>query len=129
MYKFTVGSISSIRLRTFGYSSKTLAQSPGSLCSEDCSIDDCAGKPTCKWRDPAEPQLIYRPTADEDRRTCAARGVDGCVGYGNADQVNERQAQPDRDGSKSLGRALISRAEDDEQKEQGQHQFSHKTRG
>src|SRR5262245_3327112 len=115
-------------LRTFGYSSKSFAQTLKSFLAEQSSIDQSTEHPAGNRRYPEEPQLIDRPTADKDCRTRTARRVDGGVGYGDADQVNERQSQPDRDRGKSFWCTFISRAEDNEQKEQSQHNLSDKTR-
>src|SRR5271163_2383081 len=59
-------------------------------------------------RHPEEPQLLQRPAAattnrENQCRTSAARGVDRGVGDRHADQVNERQRQPDSDRRKAGG--------------------------
>src|SRR4051812_36588236 len=42
------------------------------------------------WSEPKQPQLSERPTANEYRRPCAARGIYRNVGDRDPDQMNER---------------------------------------
>ena len=53
-------------------------------------------------RHPEEPQLLERPSADDDRGSGAARRVHREIGDGYTDQVNQREAEADRDGRKAL---------------------------
>ncbi len=67
------------------------------------AIDDAGDHRTQQRRDPEQPQLRQRPAADKHRGPCAARGIHGRVGDGDADQVDQRQAQANASGAKPFG--------------------------
>src|SRR5581483_12034607 len=80
----------------------------GSL--EDRSMDEARERRAGDRRDPEEPELRDRPAADEERRSRAARGIHRRVRDRDADQVDERQREPDRDPRESDRRAEMRRA-------------------
>ena len=70
-----------------------------------------------------------RPAADEQRRAGAARRIHRGVGHRDADQVDQRQAEADRDRREAARRALVGGAEDDHQEEEGHHDLGDERRG
>lgn len=66
---------------------------------------------------------MQRPAADKQRGPRATRGVDRGVGDGNADEMDEREGEPDRERGEASGRLAVGRAHDDEQEHHGQHEF------
>ena len=63
-------------------------------------------------RDPEQPELLERPAADEQRRTGAARRVHRRVGHRNADQVDQRERETDREAGearRALARCVAPR--------------------
>ena len=68
-------------------------------------------------RNPEEPELADRPSAGEERNARASRGVDGRIGHGNADEVDQRQRKTDGERRKACRRAFVGRAEDDDKEE------------
>ena len=108
-------SILSVRIREIrGHQLLELAYSPPNshvlierywrLCSgsKHRVIDHAPDGPSDQWRHPEHPQLLQSPPTREYRWPGTARRVYGSIGHGNTDQVNQRQAEPDRDGSESL---------------------------
>ncbi len=83
----------------------------GDEAADDGSEDGCY---------PEEPELTECPAADEDRGAGAAGGVDRGVGDRDADEVDQREAEADGDGSEAFGGALVGGAEDDEEEEGGE---------
>src|SRR5262249_55649236 len=65
------------------------------------AVQDTAGSAAENWRHPEQPQLRQRPTADKERGPRAARGIYRRIGDGNADQMDQRQRQPDGNRRKS----------------------------
>ena len=63
---------------------------------------------------PEKPELRDRPAAREHGRSGTARRIDRRVGHGNADEVNQREGEPDRDAGKANGSALVRGAENDD---------------
>ena len=56
------------------------------------------------WCYPEQPELTESPTADEDRGTGAAGGIDRGVGDRDADEMNQREAEALwRSGAKPFG--------------------------
>ena len=70
-------------------------------------------------RHPEEPKLRQCPTAHVKRNPRTAGRIHRGIGDGNADEVNERQAETDGERSESRRSTLVRSAEDDEQKEHG----------
>jgi hypothetical protein len=62
--------------------------------AEDCAYD---------WRHPEQLQMLDGPSANEERRPRAARGINRSVGHWDADQVNQRQHQSDRNRREAAG--------------------------
>ena len=85
--------------------------------SIDCGTDDSADN----RGDPEQPQLPDGPTTDKYGYACAACRIDRCIGYWNADQVDQRQAKPDSDRCQALRCAFIRGAENDQQKHHRHH--------
>src|SRR4029077_1496036 len=77
---------------------------------------------------PEEPELADSPTTDEQRDTCASRRIDRSIRYWNAYEVNQRQREANRDGSKASGCALVSYAEYDQQKKHSHNHFADQSR-
>jgi AraC-like DNA-binding protein len=65
---------------------------------------------------PEQPQLAGGPVAHVQRHAGAAGRVDGGVGDGNADQVNQGQGQADRQRRESGRCAPVGGTQDDDQK-------------
>ena len=61
---------------------------------------------------PRTAKAAYRGAADDERRAGAARRIDRRVGHGNAHEMNERQAQADRQRRKTRRRLAVCRAHD-----------------
>ncbi|KAG1319987.1 hypothetical protein G6F63_014474 [Rhizopus arrhizus] len=80
----------------------------------DQAVGDGADDGAGDRRNPEQPQLLYRPTAHEQRRPSRTSRIHRRIRDGNADQVNQRQRQPDRDGRKAGRRALGRGAKDHE---------------
>jgi hypothetical protein len=74
----------------------------------DVPIDGGAKGAPDDRRHPEEPQLRDGSPADEHRDAGAARGIHRRVGDGNADQVDEREAQPDGDGGEPCARLSVA---------------------
>lgn len=66
------------------------------LVVSDGAVDHGAEYGADDRRDPEEPELSDGPAAGEHGHARAARRVDGRVGHRDADQMDERQAEPDR---------------------------------
>ena len=81
----------------------------GGLCTEP-AIKHSADQ----RRNPEQSQLCESPIANKKRGTRAARRVDRSVGDGNADEVDEREREADRDRSEARGCSVMGRAHDDE---------------
>jgi hypothetical protein len=79
----------------------TTSRADRRLFFKESRINNAGQKRARDGSDPEKPQLFNCATADEYRRTRAARGVDGEVGYGNPNQVDEREAKSNRDGRKA----------------------------
>src|SRR5690606_24507014 len=75
--------------------------------SSENAIHPSSGRTADHRRDPEEPELGQSPPSLNDRRACAAGGIDRSVGYRNADQVDERQTEPDRNRSEAGGSAPV----------------------
>ena len=69
-----------------------------------CGARDCAAQ---NRRHPEQPKLTERPASHKQRRTCAPRRINRRIRDRNRNQVNQRQAQPDRDRRKALRCACI----------------------
>lgn len=90
--------------------------------SEEGSEDRC---------DPEKPNLFERPgiPAGDTEYKCwpgATCWVDREVRHWDTDQVNEGQSKADSDWGESGRCSLVGRTEDDEQEEEGQHDFCNK---
>ncbi len=72
---------------------------------------------------PKQPKLIQGPTTQDERRPCASCWVDGDVGDGDPDEMNERQAQSDSDGRKPDWSLPVRRPHDDEQEHHGENEL------
>jgi len=66
-------------------------------------VDDPAEHSADDRREPEDPELLKRESADDDRRTGAARWVHGRVRHRDRDQVDERETEAD--GDRSEGRS------------------------
>src|SRR5580698_106565 len=95
------------------------------LLSEEDTVDEAGQGGTESWSQPEEPELGEGPSTDEQRRTGAARGVDGKVGDGDAHQMNEGEAEADGQRREAFGGANVSGAEDDEEEEESKDHFGH----
>lgn len=87
--------------------------------------DQFAGHAARNGSQPEQPELIHRPVALEQGDAGRSRGIDVRVGHRDADQVDQRQGQADRDAGQTRRRALVRRAHDDEQEKAGQHHLGH----
>jgi len=81
-------------------------------------IDHAAEYRAGNGRDPEQPQLLQRPTAHKERRARAARRVHRRVGDRDADQVDQREAEPDGNRCESRGSALVRSAHDHEEEDE-----------
>jgi len=88
-------------------------------------IHAASGRATEQRRKPEQPQLLQRPAADEQRRSSAARGIHRRIRNGDADQVDQREAQPDRDWREALRRIAVGCAHDYEQEYERHDEFAH----
>src|SRR5690348_6757229 len=79
-------------------------------------VDLATESPSDERRDPEQPKLRKRPTADEQSRPGAASRVDGGVGDWDPNEMDKRQAQPDGDGGEADGSLSMGRSHDDEKK-------------
>src|SRR6185369_5942713 len=95
----------------------------GVSTAEQTRISDSSECSASDRRKPEQPELTERPATDEHCRPGAARGIDGQVGNRNANQVDQGQRETDWDGREAGRRTTVGRAEDDEQEEEGEHQF------
>ena len=93
------------------------------------AINHAAENTADQRRDPEQPELRDRGAADDERRAGAARRIDRRVGHRNAHEINERQAQADRQRRKTRRRLAVCRAHDDEQKQHRHHDFHEQRRG
>src|SRR4051812_37839299 len=57
------------------------------LVTKEGWVGDTCQSGADERRQPKQPKLLERPTADEDRRSGAARRIDGKIGHRNADEV------------------------------------------
>src|SRR3954471_14399475 len=87
-------------------------------------VDEAGERRADYWRYPEEPQLRERPPADEQRGPRRARGVDRGVSDGDAYEVNQRQREPDGERRHAGRRAPVCRAENDDEEEEGHHDFA-----
>ena len=81
----------------------------GEKASRDCADDG---------RDPKEPELRERPAADEDRGTRASCGIYREIRDRDADEMNEREREADRNSSESCDGFFGRGAEDDGQEDE-----------
>src|SRR5215813_13276446 len=88
---------------------------------EKAAVDPSRHKSADERRQPEEPELLDGPPTDEQGRCCAACGIDGCVGDGDADQVDEGQCKADSEPSEPGGRASVGRAENHNEKHERHH--------
>ena len=72
----------------------------------DVPIDSGTKQSADDRRHPEKPQLLDRPASDKHGDAGAARRVDGGVRHRDADQVDQRQAEADRDRRKPCGARL-----------------------
>ena len=87
------------------------------------AIDDAAEDAADERRDPEQPELRERRTADDQCRSGGARGIDRRIGDRNAHKVNKRQAEADGQRRKAGRRFAVRRAHDDEEEQHGHHDF------
>src|ERR1019366_4024001 len=90
-------------------------------------IDDARERPAGNWRQPEEPQLTDRPSADKHRGTGAARRIHREIGNRDADQVDQRQPKADGDRREALRGAPVGGAQNNHQEHEGEHHFGHQT--
>src|SRR5260221_13698884 len=64
---------------------------------------------------PEQPELLQRPAADKQRRAGAPRRVHRGIRHRNADQVDQREAEADRNRRETRGRAPVRRPENDDE--------------
>jgi hypothetical protein len=74
-------------------------------------------------RDPEQPELRQRPGSLKDCRAGGAGRIDGGIRHRDGDEVDERETESDGDGREAFGCALVRRAEDDEQEEEGEQEL------
>src|SRR5262245_314608 len=91
------------------------------LALEHRAVEEAGEHRTDEWRKPEQPELLNISHPREEGRGGAARRIDRRVRDRDADKVNKRQCEPDREAGKSDGRALMRRAEDDDQKHKRHH--------
>ena len=94
----------------------------------DARVDEPGQQSADDRRDPEEPELLDRPAADEERGARAPRGVHGDVRHRDADQVDQREAEADRDRREPGRGALVRGAHDDEDEDEREHDLSDQTR-
>src|SRR5262249_53611655 len=82
---------------------------------QETPIQPATREATQDGGDPEQPELLQRPAADEDRRCGAAGRVDRGGGDGNAHEMNQRQAQSDREAGEADRSAAAGPTEDDNQ--------------
>ena len=80
----------------------------------DPAVYDAAQDTPYKRGHDEQPKLAYGPTSHKKGRADAAGGINRRIGYGNADQVDQREAQPYCDGRKADRRLSVRRAHDNE---------------
>lgn len=95
------------------------------LFGSNGSIAECAEHRAHHRCQPEKPELRNRPATHEERHTCAACRIHGCVCDGDADEVNQRQGKADGNRCKASRSALIRRAENHQQEEHGHDHFCH----
>ena len=95
------------------------------LIPSDPAIHDACDSRAQQRRQPEQPQLRQRPAAHEHGRACAARRIHRRVGDGNADEVNECEAQTDGNRCEAFGGIAMSGPQDHKQKPKGHDEFSH----
>src|SRR5712692_4787823 len=100
-------------------------QSGASLLLSDQRIHDPGRGGSQNRRHPEQPELLKGPASYEEGGARAPRGVDGGVGHGDRDQVDQGQAEPDCDRRESCRSPSIRGAEDDDQEEERHHHFAH----
>ena len=86
-------------------------------------IDDARQRTASERRDPKEPELRERPVADEQSGPGAAGGVHRNVRDRNADEMDEREAEPDGNRREPGGSARVRRAENDHQEHEREHEL------
>src|SRR5438034_7916110 len=80
------------------------------------------------WRRPCygrAPELGKSPPADDGGRSRAARGVDRRVRHRDADQVDEREDEPDRDPCERYRSLRIRGGEDREDEDEREDDLEH----
>src|SRR6185312_7639612 len=90
---------------------------------EEGVVDDAGDEAANDGSGPKEPELTERPSVHEERLAGAAGGVHGGVRHGNADEVNEGEAESDGDAGERLRRARVRCAENNDQEEHRQNDF------
>ena len=65
-------------------------------------------------RDPEEPELVDRPATDEERGRGATRRIHRGVGDRNADEMDERERETDREAGEADRGTLVGGAENDD---------------
>src|SRR6516165_10067513 len=121
-------SLKSMDPRLRGGDSEVVAKAAGLLLLEEPGIQDARHKRAHNRRYPERPKLAQRPAAHEEGRPGASRGVDRKIVHRNADQMDQRQAQPDGDAREPLGRARVGCAQNDEEEKEGEHNLGHQAR-
>jgi len=81
-----------------------------------------------QWSNPEEPELADSPITDKQRDTCASRRIDRSIRHWNADEVNQRQREANRDGSKASWCTLVSCAEYDQEKKHSHDHLADQSR-
>src|ERR1019366_3532654 len=74
----------------------------GFVAAPNQGIDDTGEGRPGKRRQPEQPQLLDRPSADEHRGAGAPRRVHGGIGDRDTDQMNQGQSQADGDRCEAL---------------------------
>ncbi len=92
---------------------------------EQAAVDEAAKYAADQRRHPEKPKLAESPSANKERLAGAARRIDGGVGDGNADEVDEREAQANGDGREAFGSAYIGRSHDNQQEKGCENNLSH----
>ena len=65
-------------------------------------------------RKPKKPQLLKSPAADNKSRSGTARWINGHIGDGDPDEMDQRQSKADCDGGETAWRLPMGRAHNDE---------------
>ena len=81
------------------------------MLGQNCVVEEPSQQAPDQRRHPEQPQLADSPeiasSRHHDRRASGARRVYRGVSDGDADQVDQREAEADGQRRESLGRALV----------------------